>query len=92
LKVLGAYYLSHMLDGGKSPTRPSIFENGGADGQSSRNGELFNDAVYQSWLGCDFCACATWEGKNGVERSGNAYLYESVSLSHSLFLLNEGDG
>jgi hypothetical protein len=90
LKVLGAYYLSHMLDGGESSIRPRISRMGGADGQSSRNGELFNDAVYQSWLGCDFCACAAWEGKNGVERSRHAYIYEGVSPSPPLFLFNAG--
>jgi hypothetical protein len=69
---------------------PAFSRIGAADGQSSRNGELFNDAVYQSWLGCDLCPCAAWEGKNGVERSRHAYIYEGVSPSPPLFLVNAG--
>lgn len=61
LKYLGAYYLSHMLDGGKSALILCFDSKTlGLRRKFNRNGELLNDAIYKGWLGSNICTCTTW--------------------------------
>ena len=76
LKTLGAYYLSHMLDGGEpNAVGCRILRWRALTMKLIRNGKLLDDAIYKGRLGSNICTCATWESKNRAEGSGDAYLY-----------------
>lgn len=65
MKTLGAYYLSHMLDGGKHcrSEEDVMRYHTNADYVSCRNGELLNDALHKSRMGSYIGTCAAWSSE-----------------------------